>query len=219
MKIIFIYALIALLSMHAMEIQDLIITKQSFIFYLSEKSSHKEQEERHHVTIPQGDLFLLCYKECNYSGSLFLPLNFIFNRSPFTYDDITREIIISSSKYRLIDNPGTKTSVIDDFKRLFKYFKHGGHISCGPGSYEHTIRHCDVQYHHFHPKHCEKSRIWLYDKAMQEAEQYEKLKCEEEEKERKRLEKLAPIATRLQTYSIMQNLQNNVEQLLVLARQ
>lgn len=208
---------ITICSMHAMEIQDLIITKQSFIFYLSE-STHKEQEERYHVTIPQGDPCLLCYKECNYSGSLYLPLNFIFNKSPFTYDDLTREIIISTSKYKLIDNLQTKTSVIDDFKRLFKHFKEIGHISCNPGSYEHNMRHCDTQYHHFHLKHAENSRIWIYDKAMQEAEKAEQQKREEEAQERKRLEKLAPIVSRLSIITATQNLQNNFGPLLLLTR-
>jgi|SRR3984885_3842922 len=226
--ILLISMLIVPCSIQAMEVQELItphMIVDTPIFYLSE-SVREDLEKKYSVKIPPFDPSLVCYKKINPDprGTI-LPLSFIFNKTPFRYENITQEIIIGSSKYKLVDNPEHKLSILELFKKAFEYFKKNPQFSNVSRShnqelYDHKIIQKvftnNGSYIETSFGHGPKSRLPIYIEAMQEAEQYETLKREEEEKERKRLEKLAPIALRLATYN--QNKQIKINDILILQR-
>jgi hypothetical protein len=223
MKIICI-SLLIVLSAQAMELQELIIRYKSHIFYLSE-DVRQELEKAYETVIPQFDPSLVCYKKIKPDprGTI-LPLSFIFQNNPFTYDDIIKEIAMGSYKYKLADNPESEVSAIEDFKKVFEHFEKYGASRHSPKDHQQLLdnniigRFSIEQDGYLTSSHGVNSRVWIYDKALQEAGQLEKLKQEEQEKERARLEKLAPIALRLTTLITRQNLQNKVGQFLILAR-
>lgn len=229
--ILLISMLIVPCSIQAMEVQELItphMIVDTPIFYLSE-GVREDLEKKYSVKIPPFDPSLVCYKKINPDprGTI-LPLSFIFNKTPFRYENITQEIIIGSSKYKLVDNPEHKASILEYFKKAFKYFKKDPRLanisrSHNQELYDHKIIQKvftnNGSYIETSFGHGPNSRLPIYIEAMQEAEQYEKLKREEEEKECKRLATLAPIASRLQTYITIHAMQTNPVSLVILVRE
>lgn len=198
---IFLTSMFSTAQFIAMGVQELIIpspTTHTAMAYLLE-NKRKELEKLSGTVIPPFDPCLICFKNDSLeSHSIMLPLSFIFNKAPFTYDRITQGILMGKLKYKLVDNPEYRVSTVELFKKVFKYFKNNGPKKYNAELYAHKIIDTRTDGSQSYVIHGEKSRIWEYGKAMQKAKEYKKLK---EEKERKQLEKLKAYAI-LDTASI-----------------